>query len=75
MLFAAWLLIRRASHDELAAIASTELERDARILAYLNGRGLKELVAQMALLTARDYPLGGIAATLGLSESTVTHYR
>ena len=75
MLLAAWLLIRRASHDELAAIASTELEGDARILAYLNGRGLKELVAQVALLTARDYPLGGIAATLGLSESTVTHYR
>ena len=75
MLLAAWLLIRRASHDELAAVASAALEGDARVLAYLNGRGLKELVAQVALLTARDYPLGGIAATLGLSESTVTHYR
>ena len=75
MLLAAWLLIRRASNDELAYIASATLEGDARILAYLNGRGLKELVAEVALLTARDYPLGGIAATLGLSESTVTHYR
>ena len=75
MLLVAWLLVRRASHDELAAVASVALEGDARVLAYLNGRGLKELVAQVALLTARDYPLGGIAATLGLSESTVTHYR
>ena len=75
MLLAAYFIIRRASNDELAYVASTVLEGDARILAYLNGRGLKELVAQVALLTARDYPLGGIAATLGLSESTVTHYR
>ena len=29
----------------------------------------------MALLTARDYPLGGIAATLGLADSTVNNYR
>ena len=75
MLLVAYLIVRRSSHDELAYVASTALEGDARILAYLNGRGLKELVAQVALLTARDYPLGGIAATLGLTESTVTHYR
>ena len=75
MLLVAFLIVRRSSHDELAYVASTALEGDARILAYLNGRGLKELVAQVALLTARDYPLGGIAATLGLTESTVTHYR
>ena len=75
MLVVSWLLVRRAISDELAAVASATLTGDDRVLAYLTGRGLKELVAQVALLTARDYPLGGIAATLGLSESTVTHYR
>ena len=75
MLLVAWLLVRRATSDELASVASATLTGDERVLAYLTGRGLQEMVAQVALLTARDYPLSGIASTIGLSESTVTHYR
>ena len=45
MLLAAGLAVRRATHDELAAIASASLMGDERVLAYLTGRGLKELVA------------------------------
>ena len=75
MLAAAWIIVRRATNDELAAIASATLTGEERVLAYLGGRGLKELVARVALLTARDYPLGGIAATLGVAGSTVNNYR
>ena len=71
----AFVLLRRATLDRLAAIAAVALVGDERVLAYLEGRGLKDMVASVALLTARDYPQGGIAKTLSLSRSTVTHYR
>ena len=75
MVVVAFVLVNRAVSDRLVAVASVALAGDERILAYLEGRGLKDYVAQVALLTARGYPQGGIAKTLSLSRSTVTHYR
>ena len=75
MLACAGFLLQGALKDRLAQLASVVLKGDARILAYLEGRGIPSLQAQVALLTARDYPLGGIAATLSLTASAVTQSR
>lgn len=75
LLIAVGVLLRAALKDHLAQLASVVLMGDARILAYLEGRGIPTLQARVALLTARDYPLGGIAATLSMTASAVTQSR
>ena len=75
LLAGAGSLMQGALKDQLAQLASVVLKGDARVLAYLEGRGIPSLQAQVALLTARDYPLGGIAATLSLTGSAVTQSR
>ena len=61
--------------DAEALVAAATLAGDERVLAYLQGRGISDVMAQVALLTARDFPQGGIAATLHVSNSTVAKYR
>ena len=75
LLACAGLVLQGMLKDRLAQVASIALKGDARVLAYFEGRGIPSLQAQVALLTARDYPLGGIAATLSLSASAVTQSR
>ena len=68
-------LLRQVINDELAYVASAALSGDERTLAYLKGRGLTDLQSQVVLLTAQNYPMGGIASTLHVSTSTVAQYR
>ena len=59
----------------LADLANATLAADGRKLAYLRGRGLGELEAQVALLTAQGFDRASIAKTLSISPSTVASYR
>ena len=61
--------------DAEVLVATATLAGDERVLAYLQGRGISDVMARVALLTARDFPQGGIAPTLHVSTSTVAKYR
>lgn len=74
-ILAAALIVRRMVNDVEVLVAAATLKDDERVLAYLQGRGINDVMAQVVLLTARDYPMGGIAATVHISSSTVGKYR
>ena len=67
--------LKELVNDAEALVADLTLKGDERVLAYLQGRGISDIMAQVALLTARDFPASGIAATLHISGSTVAKYR
>lgn len=67
--------LKELVNDAEALVAELTLKGDERVLAYLQGRGISDIMAQVALLTARDFPASGIAATLHISGSTVAKYR
>lgn len=69
-------LVRQfATTHETSLVAPVVLEGDERALAYLMGRGLPDLQAKVALLTARGFTQGSIAKSLCISSSTVSEYR
>lgn len=69
------VLARRERSDEEAGLADFALVGQDRALSYLRGRGLTDLEAQVALLTASGFEVGGIAARLHVSAHTVSTYR
>lgn len=69
-------LIRGLKRERrLADLANASLEADERTLAYLRGRGLGELEARVALLTAQGFDRASVAGALSVSPSTVASYR
>ena len=69
------LILKGMVNDVEVLIAAIALKGDERVLAYLQGRGINDVMAQVALLTARGFPLKGIADTVHISPSTVGKYR
>ena len=74
-LLAAAFVAQRANDNKASQIASVVLEGDERIHAYLFGRGLPDLQAQVILLTARGFSQSSIASSLCITRATVKEYR
>ena len=75
LVLCAYLIRDGARERRLADLANASLAADERTLSYLRGRGLGELEAQIALLTAQGFDRASIAQVLSVSPSTVAAYR
>ena len=69
------LLCVASRKRRLADLANASLAGETRQLAYLQGCGLGELEAKVALLTAQGFSRAQIATALALAPSTVSSYR
>lgn len=75
MQVAGLLAVQHERMNQAALVADSLLQGEERVLAYLRGRGVRDLQARVILLTAYGFERRSVADALNVSPSTVSTYR